>query len=493
MKRQNTVGYLFWAIIFLLWIGFLFFDAKKVALPDFTIPFEQVSSWEVQEKKSETPEYTDFLTRDKQVSLDNLETLGTIKEKIQLLEHIFQQKQDKQVSQLLITSYLLDNQFDKAKKLYLSLSPEVQSQLPVDTVFKIWINAFSQTSEKEYQQTKALLEQLYQQKVFSELDRKYYATVFALVEHRYDDAKSSLKALTNTKYQEFSMAISSAFKQYESLKDVPDYYLDWLVAYQLMNQGFLAPAKKIALKITTQHSDYILPQQILANIDFMMGRWSSAASYFSQLLKLDYQEKNLYLYHLGVCYYQLGKYDDAILYLAQISDNSILLDSDRYLILSYIALGEQNKVFAGRQRLLGYPSIKKSDFYSFFEEALWKPYRLGETSPYLQKNWKLVEAYLSSCKKKLIWEDLQICSYGDLGLKVQQGELSDPDLEVQINRFARKTPKSEFFQLLWELALKSWDKEKATTTLMKAIGLTNKQKERTYLKKLILQANNVEE
>lgn len=153
-----------------------------------------------------------------------------------------------------------------------------------------------------------------------------------------------------------------------------------------MNQGFLAPAKKIALKITTQHSDYILPQQILANIDFMMGRWSSAASYFSQLLKLDYQEKNLYLYHLGVCYYQLGKYDDAILYLAQISDNSILLDSDRYLILSYIALGEQNKVFAGRQRLLGYPSIKKSDFYSFFEEALWKPYRLGETSPYLQKN-----------------------------------------------------------------------------------------------------------
>lgn len=65
-----------------------------------------------------------------------------------------------------------------------------------------------------------------------------------------------------------------------------------------------------------------------------------------------------------------------MLYLAQITDPSILLDSDRYLVLSYLALGEEERVFAGWQRLLGYPSIKKSDFYSFFEEALWKPYRL---------------------------------------------------------------------------------------------------------------------
>lgn len=168
-----------------------------------------------------------------------------------------------------------------------------------------------------------------------------------------------------------------------------------------MNQGFLAPAKKMALQLANQYPNYILPQQILANVDFMLGKWPSAASYFSQLLKLDPQEKNLYLYHLGVCYYQLGKYDDAVLYLAQITDNSILLDSDRYLILSYIALGEQHKVLNGRQRLLGYPSIKKSDFYSFFEEAFWKPYRLGQSSFYLQKDPKLVQSYLLVCQKKL--------------------------------------------------------------------------------------------
>ena len=111
---------------------------------------------------------------------------------------------------------------------------------------------------------------------------------------------------------------------------MPAYYQDGLIAHQLMNQGFFALAKKIVLPIVNEHPEYILPYQILANTDFSMGKRASAASYFSQLLKLDPQEKNLYLYMLGVCYYQIGKYSDAVLYLAQISDSRILLDSDRY-------------------------------------------------------------------------------------------------------------------------------------------------------------------
>ena len=127
---------------------------------------------------------------------------------------------------------------------------------------------------------------------------------------------------------------------------MPAYYQDGLIAHQLMNQGFFALAKKIVLPIVNEHPEYILPYQILANTEFSMGKRASAASYFSQLLKLDPQEKNLYLYMLGVCYYQIGEYSDAVLYLAQISDSRILLDSDRYLILSYLALGEKDRVIA---------------------------------------------------------------------------------------------------------------------------------------------------
>ena len=182
-----------------------------------------------------------------------------------------------------------------------------------------------------------------------------------------------MQGLLWTKYEDFVIAIQSAFNQYSLLDDVPEYYQDGLIAYQLMKQGFLAGAKKIAIRIVNEHWDYILPYQVLANVDFLMGKRDSAARYFHQLLELDPQEKSSYLYYLGICYYHLEDYSNAVLYLAQITDYDIMLDSDRYLILSYIALWEKNRVFGWWQRLLWYPTIKAADFYSFYEEAFWKP------------------------------------------------------------------------------------------------------------------------
>jgi hypothetical protein len=60
---------------------------------------------------------------------------------------------------------------------------------------------------------------------------------------------------------------------------------------------------------------------------------------------------------------------------------------------------------------LGYNTITPADYYSFFEEAFWKPYRRGESSSYLEKNGKLVQDYLTSCPLNLTGEDAQICTY----------------------------------------------------------------------------------
>ena len=68
---------------------------------------------------------------------------------------------------------------------------------------------------------------------------------------------------------------------------------------------------------------------------------------------------------------------------------------------------------------------KKSDFYSFFQEAFWKPYRRGQSSPYL-KNTSLVNAYLQLCPKKLAQSDQVVCQYGQLGkqLATQKNQIS---------------------------------------------------------------------
>ncbi len=236
---------------------------------------------------------------------ENLQSFGELKEKIEVLEQLFDKQANSELANLLLEAYQLDKQFDTAKKFYLSLNEEMKADLDQTLDFKLGIQTFSQTSDTEYRNLKALLEQKYEQKLFSSLERKYYAIAFALADQRYDAVKAGIQELYGTKYQDFARGIQSAFDQYANLKDVPAYYQDALLAYQLMNEGFLALSKKMALPLVNQHPKYILPYQILANVDFSMGKRASAARYFSQLLELDYQEKNLYLYHLGVSYYRL--------------------------------------------------------------------------------------------------------------------------------------------------------------------------------------------
>lgn len=496
-KSFSFLGYALWGVVFLAWILFLFFDAKKEPLfPTDTSPHSPISEVYqetelAKEDKNQNVELlSGFLQQEEVLNSENLQSLGGIKEKIELLEQLFIQQPKNELANLLLEAYQLDKQFDIAKKFYLSLTEEMKTELDQTLDFKLGVQTFSQVSDTEYRNLKALLEQKYQQKLFSSLERKYYAVAFAVADHHYEAVKAGIQELYGTKYQDFARGIQSAFDQYANLKDVPAYYQDALLAYQLMNEGFLALSKKMALSLANQHSNYILPYQILANVDFSMGRRSSAARYFSQLLELDYQEKNLYLYHLGVSYYRLWKYPDAVLYLAQITDPSILLDSDRYLVLSYLALGEEERVFAGWQRLLGYPSIKKSDFYSFFEEALWKPYRLWKSSSYLEKNEKLVQSYLLACTKKLSWNDAEVCEYGEIGLAAQQGNFSK--FEIQASRLARKYPKPELFLFLAKLAQEKWNQKEATVSLMRALSLVKNEQEKQYIKQQILQLNILE-
>lgn len=486
-------GYLVWGCLFLAWIIFLFSSAKEDTFKASAPALSWIVAVSPDEEQDDQNiiENSGFLSEiENDVSLEYLDSLGDLKEKIHTLEQLYSQQNTLEIANFLLHSYLLDNQFDKAKKFYISLSSSIKNQLEPDLAFKIGINAFSQTHETEYTNVKALLEQLHQKGIYSDIERKYYAVVFALVEKRYSDAQAGLSSLSWSKYNDFALAIQSAFSQYSALKDVPSYYQDALIAYQLMNQWFLAAAKKISLPLVNNYPQYVLPYQILANIDFLMGNWESASHYFSKLLELDYESKSLYLYHLGVSFYQLKKYSDAVLYLAQITDPSILLDSDRYLILSYLALSEDNRAFAGWQRLLGYTSIKKSDFYSFFEESLWKPYRLWKESIYYAKNPKLINDYLLSCQKKLKGDDLDVCMYGKIGLSLYSGDFLKR--ESQVLRFARRTSKSEFFQLASQIFLEKWNLKEATTALMRALALTSVPEERTYLKQQILKVNKLD-
>ena len=160
------------------------------------------------------------------------------------------------------------------------------------------MQSFSQSSASEYQHLKELFDVSVKQGYLSGEEISYYQSALELSEGNYQKAKNLIAELVSPQYQDYKTSIMTAFKQYESLQDVPSYYQEGLIALQLMNHGFFGLAKKVALPLLNQHASYILPYQILANADFELGRRDSALVYFQQLLKLDYQQKNNYLYHL---------------------------------------------------------------------------------------------------------------------------------------------------------------------------------------------------
>lgn len=81
--------------------------------------------------------YSGFLTNEKTASLDALQTLGNIREKVELLEKVFEQQETPKIANLLLQAYVLDNQFEKAKKFYNSLASDFQNALPKEMAFTI--------------------------------------------------------------------------------------------------------------------------------------------------------------------------------------------------------------------------------------------------------------------------------------------------------------------------------------------------------------------
>ena len=491
-SRENIltiIKYVGLGLLFLAWILFLFLNSRKnhqkAALPELNTLESQDTQLQTWSQGKISPQLDDFLTWEITPN-ENIETLGTIKEKIAVLEQLTQQSRNPKNLNLLIDAYLLDTQFYKARKFYYSLPQTLQKTIPAIKEFQILLNSFSQGSETEYSHLKNLLSDLSQKGEISAQELVYYQSAFALAEANYPLAKQYLEQLTDPKYQSYKSDIDSAFQQYQSLKSVPSYYQEGLIGFQLMKNGFYALAKKVAIPLANEYPNYILPYQILAKTDFSNGKPDSAVGYFQKLLELDYEQKNNYLYHLGVLYYQLGNYAQAVLSFSQITNQDIMLDAERYLVLSYTALGETEKAIKSWQRLAGYPEIKKSDFYSFFQEAFWKPYRKGQSSPYL-KNTSLMNAYLQLCPKKLAQSDQVVCQYGQLGkqLATQKNQISI----WQITHLLKDYPDSGFYLLLGDLLLENKQKTSAIEAYMKGLTLTQDTQEKDVLKKRILRAN----
>lgn len=494
-------------ILFIAWIVFLFLDAKKQRLPQqvelyswgvqtwaWDIRHEPLS-WELQDTElpasSASKQEHDIFLLDEENEISE-DILTPLKEKITFLEWEYEREKNFKWGSLLLEAYLLDHQYLQAKKSFEAFPQAVKKEFSADSYFKILLKSISPTEEKEYWLLKRYFQSLQAQNIFTPEEHNYYQSLFAIVEGKYEELRATLAELSHTQYQSYAQQITSAFAQYEQMQDVPAYYQQGLLAFQLMQEGQYALAKKLAIPLVNSYPNYILPYQVLANTDFVLGKYESSLAYFEQLLKIDYQQKNNYLYHLGILNYQLWNFTEAVLYFSQITDQNLMLDGDRYLVLSYLALQDDEKALKSWKRLLGQPQIKKSDFFSFFEEAVWKPYRRWEVSWYLSKDPKLVQNYLKLCEKKLKNTDQHTCQYGKVGIQIHQSPSTKAWLFKQVAPLAKKYPQAGLYQVLWDIAVENQQISTATEWYMKALALSEERVEKTLLKDKIIDINRLD-
>ena len=129
-SRRAVVWYVLLGIWIFSRIVFLFLDAKG-----YKIPWNDISSyfsfhkkihtnsdiiWEPQLSEDDLEFLSWFLQDNTRLTTKDAEGLWNIKEKIVILEQLFAQQKNLDVIKMLIDAYMLNNQYDKAKKLYTS-------------------------------------------------------------------------------------------------------------------------------------------------------------------------------------------------------------------------------------------------------------------------------------------------------------------------------------------------------------------------------------
>jgi len=302
------------------------------------------------------------------------------------------------------------------------------------------------------------------------------------MERRYDQFAQLSTTFTQQKYLSLSQSLQSIQNKVSKQMDMPSYYKDALVAIELFNQGFFQPAKVIALSVISQNADYLLPYQILAYANVLTNSWEAALSYLATLSDKDSSSAEKYAFLMGIAYYREGNYEKSVLKLSQVKEPSYRLDAERYLALDYQALGQTNKLLTSREKILGYTSLQKSDFYNYFYQVFRLPYTRGETFTLYQKNPTLAKQYLTLCSKFFPDESL-LCTYGSVGM--QLANQIPTGLVVQLLPLIEQYPQGALYHAIGEAYLNEGNPLSARPYLLKAAGMVTDPREATILKQLL--------
>ena len=401
---------------------------------------------------------------------------------INFLLKVFEKNKDPKILNNILQLYYDEYQFISASQLlHQRENDPIYNQLKPELILSIEFNSFSLADDKAI--TK-LLQVLYKVKDrISEETMRRYKGIISIMQKEYQNFFIIAKGFENPYHQAFASKLQVVSDTIHDEKDMPEYYIDALYAVELFHQGFFQPAKVLALKVMTENNKYILPYQILAYANFLTNSWSAAISYLEILRELDPTLTEKYCMILWVAHYRNKDYNQSILELSQVQNPKYLLDKERYLALNYKTLHQKKKLLESWEKILWYPNLRASDFYSYFYSVIFEPYQQNEKYDLYIENRKLYEKYLIVCKQKLAQSEQHLCQYGEIGKMMVEGK--NDSFEKNLKELVKKTPQGYLYHLLGDRYLRKGDKENAQIFLSKAIWMTENETEKTTIKSLL--------
>lgn len=174
------------------------------------------------------------------------------------------------------------------------------------------------------------------------------------------------------------VALQQADQTYLTLKSAPAYYHTGLIAATLMQAGYIPYAASIAQDLLKADDTYILAYEILSQAAIKQQHYTDAIMYLQKLFTLDKQHVERTAFFLGMSYYFSHDYDQALLYLQQITDVTYLYDAQRYMILTFYQQGMSEQMMDGFRMLLHAKKLIPTDYVLLYDIIFYEPYRRGE-------------------------------------------------------------------------------------------------------------------
>ena len=128
----------------------------------------------------------------------------------------------------------------------------------------------------------------------------------------------------------------------------------------------------------------------------------------------------MYTFFIGIAYYTKQDYENALLYLRQITQPALLADVARYSILLYADMENYPKQIEAWQELLAQSSFSDTDMYAYVYDAFWKPFRKDASYDLYRINPQLAQIMLTQCSQKV--KNSDICRLGELGIMVAKNQ-----------------------------------------------------------------------